>query len=68
MPRFGPLQKTPIESMRAVVQPSPFRGWAMDVVSKIYQPHLKDNFILVPIDYFMKWVKVEPLVSVTQKL
>jgi len=51
-----------------VVKPSPFRGWAMDVVSKIYQPHLKDNFILVPIDYFMKWVEAEPLVSVTQKL
>ena len=53
--------------MHAVIKPWPFRGWAMNVIGKIYPTSSKrHNFILVASDYFKKWVDVEPLVSVTQ--
>ena len=35
--RFGPLQKTSIDEMHAVIKPWQFRGWAMDVIRKIEQ-------------------------------
>ena len=55
--------------MHVVVKPWPFRGWAMDIVDKIYPTSSKiHSFILVTTNYFMKWVEVEPLVSVTQEV
>jgi len=55
MQRFGPLQKTSAKEMHAIVKPWSFRGWTMDVISKIYQASSKrHSFILVATDYFTK--------------
>ena len=41
------------------------KGWAMDVVGKIYLNSSKrHSFILVITNYFMKWVEAGPWVSV----
>ena len=43
----------------SMVKPWPFRGWAMDLVRKIYHASSKEhNFILVATDYFTKYVEV----------
>ena len=40
----------------------------MDLIGKIYQASSKGyNFILVAIDYFIKWVEVIPLKKAEQK-
>jgi len=45
---------------RPVIQPWPFRGWAMNVIKDI-QPVSQEGykFVIVIIDYFTKWVKAK---------
>ena len=54
--------------LHSIVKPWPFKGWAMDLVGKIYAASSKEhNFILVTTDYFTKWVEVVPLKKAEQK-
>ena len=42
------------------------RGWAIDPINQIYPPASKGHkFILVPTNYFTKWVEAIPLKKVT---
>ena len=48
--------------LHSIVKSWPFRGWAMDLIGKIYPASSKGhNFILVATDYFTKWVEAIPL-------
>ncbi|CAL2258216.1 unnamed protein product [Prunus armeniaca] len=54
--------------MNPVVKPWPFRGWAMDLIGKIYPASSKQHcFIIVAIDYFTKWVEAKPVKSTTSQ-
>ena len=54
--------------LHSIVKPWPFKGWAMEVIGKIYLASSKGhNFILVVIEYFSKWVEVVPLKKEEQK-
>ena len=47
--RFRPLQKIPAKEMHAMVKSWPLRGWAMNIIGKIYPASSKrHNFILFP--------------------
>ncbi|KAI5328292.1 hypothetical protein L3X38_027689 [Prunus dulcis] len=64
--RHDPIQQTPLVPMNPVVKPWPFRGWAMDLISKIYPASSKQHcFIIVATDYFTKWVEAKPVKSIT---
>ncbi|XP_058189360.1 uncharacterized protein LOC131306947 [Rhododendron vialii] len=68
MPSSGPIQHVPAANYHAVVKPWPFRGWAIDVIGKIYPPSSGNHtYILVTTDYFTKWVEAVPLKSVDQQ-
>ncbi|XP_020413503.1 uncharacterized protein LOC109947520 [Prunus persica] len=50
--------------MNLVVKLWPFRGWAMDLIGKIYPASSKQHcFIIVATDYFTKWVEAKPVKS-----
>jgi hypothetical protein len=54
--------------MNPIVKPWPFRGWGMDMISKINPPSSKgQQFILAITDYFTKWVEAVPMKSVASK-
>ena len=54
--------------LHSIVKPWPFKGWAMDLIRKIYLASSKGhNFILVATDCFTKWVKAVPLKKAEQK-
>ena len=54
--------------LHSIVKPWPFKGWAMEVIGKIYPASSKGhNFILFAIDYFTKWVEAVPLKKEEQK-
>ncbi|CAL2267115.1 unnamed protein product [Prunus armeniaca] len=56
--RHGPIQQAPSVSMNPVVKSWPFRGWAMNLIGKIYLASSKHHcFTIVAIDYFTKWVE-----------
>ncbi|KAI5335315.1 hypothetical protein L3X38_025448 [Prunus dulcis] len=54
--------------MNPVVKPWPFRGWAMDLIGKIYPASSKQHcFIIAATDYFTKRVKSKPVKSTTSQ-
>ncbi|KAI5317441.1 hypothetical protein L3X38_037148 [Prunus dulcis] len=66
--RHVPIQQALSVPMNPVVKPWPFRGWAMDLIGKIYPASSKQHcFIIVATDYFTKWVKAKPVKSTTSQ-
>ncbi|CAL9030631.1 unnamed protein product, partial [Prunus brigantina] len=60
--------EAPSVPMNPVVKPWPFRGWAMDLIGKIYPASNKQHcFIIVATDYFTKWVEAKPVKSTTSQ-
>jgi transposase InsO family protein len=54
--------------MNPIIKPWPFRGWGMDMISKINPPTNKGHqFILAITDYFTKWVEAIPMKSVASR-
>ena len=57
----------PAEKLHVIVKPWPFRGWAIDLIGKIYTLSFKRHtFIIVGTDYFTKWVEAESMTNVSQ--
>ncbi|XP_034197732.1 uncharacterized protein LOC117613207 [Prunus dulcis] len=66
--RHGPMQQAPSVPMNPVVKPWPFRGWAMDLIGKIYPASSQQHcFIIVATDYFTKWVEAKPIKTTTSQ-
>ncbi|OMO49394.1 Integrase, catalytic core [Corchorus capsularis] len=57
-------QRVPSEDLHSIVKPWPFRGWAIDLVGKLY-PLAKGGvrFIIIATDYFTKWVEARAMKS-----
>ncbi|XP_050207554.1 uncharacterized protein LOC126656970 [Mercurialis annua] len=66
--RFGLIQHVPAEDLHSLIKPWPFRGWAVDLIGKIY-PGSSDGhtFVIIATCYFTKWVEAKPLKSPTQE-
>ncbi|XP_008223134.1 PREDICTED: uncharacterized protein LOC103322954 [Prunus mume] len=66
--RHGPVQQAPSVPMNPVVKPWPLRGWAMDLIGKIYPASSQQHcFIIVATDYFTKWVEAKAVKSTTSQ-
>ncbi|CAL8086815.1 unnamed protein product [Prunus armeniaca] len=66
--RHGPIQQAPLVPMNPIVKPWPFKGWAMDLIGKIYPASSKKHcFIIIATYYFTKWVEVKPIKSTTSQ-
>jgi hypothetical protein len=54
--------------MNPIIKPWPFKGWGMEMISKINPPSSKGHqFILAITNYFTKWEEVVPMKSVASK-
>ncbi|XP_021822576.1 uncharacterized protein K02A2.6-like [Prunus avium] len=63
---YGPIQRVLAEALHPVTKPWPFRGWAVDIISKIYSAASNQHaWILVATDYFTKWVEAESYRSIS---
>jgi hypothetical protein len=66
--RFRKIQMVPVSVMNPIIKSWTFRGWGMDMISKINPPSSKGHqYILAIMDYFTKWVEAIPTKSVTLK-
>ncbi|CAL2228427.1 unnamed protein product [Prunus armeniaca] len=66
--RHGTIQQAPSIPINPVVKPWPFRGWAMDLIGKIYLANSKQHcFIIVTTNYFTKRVEAKPVKSITSQ-
>ncbi|PKI68274.1 hypothetical protein CRG98_011354 [Punica granatum] len=60
--------KAPPNELRPMTAPWPFSMWGMDVIGPINPKESNGHmFILVAIDYFIKWIEAITLASVTAK-
>ncbi|XP_050896875.1 uncharacterized protein LOC127103676 [Lathyrus oleraceus] len=63
------IQHAPASELHIIINPWPFRGWALDLIGEIRPNSSKgQRYILVGIDYFTKWVEAVPLVNVDQEI
>jgi len=64
---FGPLHHTKPEELHSLISPWLFAIWGMDIISPFASRKGQTNFLLVGVDYFTKWIEVEPLASISAK-
>ena len=64
--RSGNVQRLPAERLTTIASPWPFAQWGIDIVGPLPQGKGQVKFLLVAIDYFMKWVEAEALATITE--
>jgi len=65
--KFGPLHHLKLEALHNMIFPWSFAIWGMDIIFPFAPGKGQTKFLLVGIDYFTKWIKVEPLTSILAK-
>jgi len=62
------IQHVPASELHSIIKTWPFRGWALDIIGEIHPSSSRvHRFILVGIDYFIKWIEITPLSKVDQQ-
>jgi hypothetical protein len=64
---FANIAKQPPKELSSVSSPWPFSQWGVDIVGPLPRGKGGVRFAVVAVDYFTKWVEVEPLVNITAK-
>ncbi|XP_050222757.1 uncharacterized protein LOC126672848 [Mercurialis annua] len=66
--KYNNIQRVPADDLHSLVKPWPFRGWAIDLIGKIYPASSKGHsFIVLATDFFTKWVVAKPLKNTGQE-
>ncbi|KAL0449682.1 UNVERIFIED_CONTAM: hypothetical protein Slati_1524600 [Sesamum latifolium] len=65
--KHSSLIHQPAEPITTMLSPCPFAQWGMDIVGPFPLAPGQRKFLLVPIDYFTKWVEAEPLARITER-
>ena len=65
--RFSNVPRQPSEYLIPMMAPWPFAQWRLDILGSFPLGTRQMKFLVVDIDYFTKWVEVEPLASITQQ-
>ena len=47
--------------------PWPFAKWKLDIMGPFPMAMRQLKFLVIEIDYFIKWVEIEPLTAITEK-
>lgn len=54
--------------MATIIKPWPFKGWAIDLIGKIYPPSSKQyTFVILATGFLTEWIEAIPLKKITQK-
>ena len=63
---FANVQMRPGETMTPISSPWPFAQWRIDIMVPFPLGKKQLRFLIVAIDYFIKWVEVEPVATITE--
>ena len=55
----------PAEELFSVMSPWPFSKWGIDLLGPFPLASGQVKYLIVAIDYFTKWIKAEPLSTIT---
>ena len=65
--RFSNIPRQPSEYLTPMMASWTFAQWGLDILGPFSTGTRQMKFLVVGIDYFTKWVEVEPLVKITQQ-
>ena len=63
---FENVQRLPAEKLTTITSPWPFSQWGIDIVDPLPIGKGQVKFLLVAIDYFIKWVEAEALAIIIE--
>ena len=63
--RFSNIPRQPSEYLTLMMAPWPFAQWGLDILGPFPLGTRQMKFLVVGIDYFIKWVEVKPLAKIT---
>ncbi|GJR72748.1 reverse transcriptase domain-containing protein [Tanacetum coccineum] len=63
----APVPRLPKTLMTSIMAPWPFYQWGMDILGLLPPARGGAKFVIVAIDYFIKWIEAKPLVKITGK-
>ncbi|RDX96069.1 Tf2-9, partial [Mucuna pruriens] len=63
--RFAEGHKAPPENLHHVTSPWPFFKWGVDILGPFPPAPGQIKFLIVAVDYFIKWVEAEPVATIT---
>jgi hypothetical protein len=58
----------PAEPITDIIAPWPFVQWGIDIVGPLPTATRQRKFLIVAIDYFMKWIEAEPTATITGRV
>ena len=64
---FNNVPRQPSEYLTPMMASWPYAQWGLDILGLFSLETKQMKFLVVGIDYFTKWVEVEPLVKITQQ-
>ena len=53
--------------LTSIISPWPFQQWGLDILGPLPIEKGQCKFTIVGVDYFTKWAKAEPLVTITKQ-
>ena len=65
--RFNNVPKQPSEYLTPLMALWPFAQWGLDILGPFPLATRQRKFLVIGIDYFTKWVEIEPLAKITQQ-
>ena len=61
------ISHLPSEPLTSITSPWPFQQWGLDILGPLPIGKGQCKFIVVVVDYFIKWAKAEPLATITKQ-
>ncbi|XP_061373780.1 uncharacterized protein LOC133316099 [Gastrolobium bilobum] len=61
----GKLILSPPEELKSISTPWPFFKWGMDLLGPFKAAEGQLKWLIVAVDYFTKWIKAEPVTTIT---
>ena len=62
---FARVQRQPLAEQKPITSPWPFDQWGIDLLGPFPTALDQLKFMVVAVDYFTKWIEVEPLATIT---
>ena len=62
--KHAPLVHQPVGSLNPISNPWPFAQWGLDIIGPFPRATENRRFVLVAVDYFIKWVKAGALANI----
>lgn len=64
--KFVSIPRQPVQEVVTNNGPCPFTIWDIDFAGPMHKGKFNMRFTIMVVDYFTKWVEVEPLVNITK--